>query len=360
MRRAQQGRRGQSSAWLVGAFATIAAIASCGGGVRAAAPDTTKVATADEHVREARFSDLPAFRNVPWADALKAEQDSFDAMGKPPSRYGPMTIPDFVGTFTNVVDHERRTLHGSCAGCPHKTVWWFGASAAFGLGQRDDYTVASDLVRLGAAAGIDLEVRNLAIPGAVLVDEYDFLKVHLRLDPHPPDLVVFYDGFNDALYNYMFTVVNHGAIQTTDDFTDVAPKFLTLQPAPGLDAATIARVVAHTVKRYRQSQQSVIDLLGPRTIPVEYFEQPDAFVSPLQSSGLAKALNKTMAEISQKSDISAVLRGVSAGLATSVHNLRPLLADFDQPVFADPGHTNETGAQLVAKAVFDLILPRLR
>ena len=76
------GRRARRPSWT--ALATLLAtlvVAACSSGGSTAGPSSTKGAeatptsalTAEQRVNRSKLSQLPAFADVPWADALKAE-----------------------------------------------------------------------------------------------------------------------------------------------------------------------------------------------------------------------------------------------------------------------------------------------
>ena len=340
-------------------LAAVASLAIVGCSTHRSGPAPKQVPSANEIVQESKLSQMPAFADVPWADALKTEQDRLDRMGKPMSRYGSPAVPDFSGAFTTVKDAERRTLTLPCD-CPEREIWWFGGSAAFGLGQRDDHTIASDLVTLAQKDGIKLKVRNLAVPGSTSTEEANWLERHLEVDKRSPDLVVFYDGFNDVLSSYMNAIVNRGELLDPVSFEgDFVGKYIAMVPPPDIDPKFVGPVVDHVVTAHRARRSEVVAAMGKRNVGVESFFQGDAFVSPLQASGLAKSLNTAMADIADKSGLSQMLRQTADRLEPEVHNLRPALETFDKPVFADPGHMNETGAQVMAERIYAVIGPRL-
>jgi lysophospholipase L1-like esterase len=240
-------------------------------------------------------------------------------------------------------------------------VWFSGNSAAFGYGQRDDHTIASELSDLGAAAGIDLEVRNLGQPGTAFFDELPWLESHLEVDDRKPDAVVLYDGFNDVLQCYMYAIMRNGGLLDPVTYYDqpTAVEFQKLDPPPDLDAALVPKVASHVAKEFRETQSRLNSMLGARGIPSVHFFQPDAFVSPLQAEGLAKSMNRTMAELIDRNSLAKLLAKTAEELEPDVHDLRPIVKDFDRPVFADPAHMNETGARLVAEAIFPVLEPLL-
>ena len=76
-------------------------------------------------------------------------------------------------------------------------VWVLGGSTAWGEGAPDDETIPSHLARLMNAWGVDTAVKNLGERGYVSTQEVVFLYRELQAGKRP-DVVVFYDGINDA------------------------------------------------------------------------------------------------------------------------------------------------------------------
>ena len=76
-------------------------------------------------------------------------------------------------------------------------VWVFGGSTAWGEGAPDDETIPSHLAGLMNAWGVDTAVKNLGERGYVSTQEVVFLYRELQAGRRP-DVVVFYDGINDA------------------------------------------------------------------------------------------------------------------------------------------------------------------
>jgi lysophospholipase L1-like esterase len=137
----------------------------------------------------------PALRDSPWAAEVLAEQADI-----------PSTVDPFLGyrfgnktsTYTNLVDGVRTSYQSQAPG-KKVSVWFFGASALFGDGQRDDHTIPSEFSRLAEADGIALDVRNYGRPGIAMWQELELFQ-QLVASGQKPDLVVFYDGFNDLAW----------------------------------------------------------------------------------------------------------------------------------------------------------------
>jgi len=137
----------------------------------------------------------PALRDSPWAAEALAEQGDL-----------PSVVDSFLGyrlgskasTYTNVVDGVRASYQSKAPG-KKVVVWFFGSSALFGDGQRDDHTIPSEFARLAEADGIPVRVRNYGRPGIATWQELELFQQTVASGPKP-DLVVFYDGFNDLAW----------------------------------------------------------------------------------------------------------------------------------------------------------------
>jgi len=137
----------------------------------------------------------PALRDSPWAAEVLAEQTAL-----------PNVTDSFLGyrmgskasQYTNIFEGIRKSYQSSAPG-KKVSVWFFGASALFGDGQRDDHTIPSEFARLAEADGIPLEVRNYGRPGTAMWQELELFEQTISTG-QKPDLVVFYDGFNDLAW----------------------------------------------------------------------------------------------------------------------------------------------------------------
>jgi lysophospholipase L1-like esterase len=134
----------------------------------------------------------PAFGDAPWAADLLQEQTEIPAVRDPYLGY---RVDDMTGRYTNFVDGARVSYQPATDG-RKLVVWFFGASALFGAGQRDGYTIPSQFARIVEAADIPVEVRNFGRPATSSWQELELLEQIVGRG-EKPDFVVFYDGFND-------------------------------------------------------------------------------------------------------------------------------------------------------------------
>ena len=155
---------------------------------------------------QAKYADLPAYRGVSWANELQAETNAAGSASA------------FAGSLVHQVGGYRRTDEPTySSNARAHTVWLSGGSAAWGEGQRDGHTIASDLVHLAAADHIELHVKNIAQRGATFDEEVGGLKAMLDEAPvSRPDIVIEFNGWNDVLAQVAANVV-HGRSATRDD-----------------------------------------------------------------------------------------------------------------------------------------------
>ena len=134
----------------------------------------------------------------PWFRQYLAEYEASLQMEWKPYIYWrrrPMT-----GQFVNVDSAGlRRTVQPSKQSAPPHRVFFLGGSTMWGTGHRDAMTIPSQVASALAAQGVrGVEITNLAETGYVFTQEVVQLLMLLRSGVRP-DVVVFYDGINDAV-----------------------------------------------------------------------------------------------------------------------------------------------------------------
>jgi lysophospholipase L1-like esterase len=309
-----------------------------------------------ERGREVRFSDLAAYQGVPFADALKDEQDVLSNEYLLPSDVGGYDVADFEGEFTNVTGGVRRTIEPPpCESCAPATVWLVGGSSAFGLGQRDEHTIASELVRAAPDQDLSLEVVNLGVPGWTLHQEMQKVDAMLERGAPPPDLVVFYNGYNNVVGTVMDAAVN-GIRPDTPALleTETIRRFSEEQLDPS-DAGTPQQLGTLAADKYRRDMERARSDLAQQGIATLFVFQPDALASDRQYDAV-ESIYSVPPEVRRHFDASIDV--AAQDLEGDVVNLRHLFDD-EPPLFADLVHTNERGAQLSAAALLAELGPRL-
>jgi hypothetical protein len=219
--------------------------------------------------------------------------------------------------------------------------------------------VASDLVALAGEQGIALTVRNLGVPGWTLWQEYQAVVAELAQASRPPDLIVFLDGYNDVVGTLVSSAVRNPqrAAPTVMDQEDVLAFFQVLpEIRDDLDASALGKLAASRYDDLRRLIQVQLSGLG---VASAFFFQPDALTVPTQRQPVDR-LYAGHPQAAMLDDLAVALETASRSLRPAVHDLRHLFDQEARPVFADSVHTNEAGASVVARAVFEAVRPDLR
>jgi hypothetical protein len=258
----------------------------------------------------------------------------------------------------NITDGHRASVEPTSGNEP-LNVWLYGGNAAFGFEQRDDHTIASELIRVAAANGIAVRVSNRGVPGQLhwrgsqrFAEDLATLKF---TGDDPPDLVLFYDGFEEVSTAQELVGRNLGDVRAPYEafgeltYDRVVNKGKSATPTPpevtaegwptvpGPAPATAGELAA---RRYERSRRTTIDRARVAGVPVVFVWQA------------ARTKGATAGPTG------AAMADASARLPDDVLDLTREL-DGNPTAFVDDVHHDETGARLVAARLFDSVRPRL-
>lgn len=152
----------------------------------------------------AAHAQLQADRGARWAGELYREESHLSAIWYPYVywRSGP-----YQGRYINVRSNGLRFTANNASANPGSSskplkLFMFGGSTMFGLGARDDHTIPSLLAAMLRRDGVKtVEITNYGQIGYVSTQEVIELSEQLRRGD-VPNLVIFYDGINDAAASY--------------------------------------------------------------------------------------------------------------------------------------------------------------
>jgi len=292
-----------------------------------------------------------------WSDARRAQHEVFSDADW--SAYLGPTLPELRTPHTNVVDGRRVTWRPPAP--PEATVWLFGGSTMFGLGQRDDHTVASALARAAWERGVALEVVNFGVHGDVHWMEQRRLRSALTGGAAPPDVAVFYDGWNDLYAMEDFNAQGRAAQYPYRGMADtvVLPDWDRLRrftrflngtgvgaPGPATTVLPPAALVDHALRQYRASVAETRRELEAAGIVGRFFLQPTRATRDRAVAGEGVDSPEWRRQVAT----------FNAGAPAGVVDLTAVFDDHRIPIYWDGGHTNEAGAQLVAEAMLDEVL----
>jgi lysophospholipase L1-like esterase len=106
-------------------------------------------------------------------------------------------MKDIESSTINVKDERRRTYQAKGLTDDSPKVFVLGGSTVWGWGQRDEHTIPSELARIAEASGTPARIVNLGQVAWTGWEEMTLLS-WLLAKGERPDVVIFYDGFNDA------------------------------------------------------------------------------------------------------------------------------------------------------------------
>lgn len=270
---------------------------------------------------------------------------------------------DYASAHVNVTDRVRHSYESPAAVAADDPidVWFLGGSAAFGVGQRDEHTIPSELVRLAEAEGLPVRIQNLAMSGYVTWQ--DALLMGTRLvEQGPPDLVVDYNGSNDLSLH----LGPGGARRISSLFAD--------QVYPVLDAAgdrvfrpglpdymprNTETDVDNAVRLYGQEVEFGRRIASAWDVPIAFFFQTALWTTD-QAASIDPVLAAKGIDRQLHADNARAWDQVRAQLPDGVVDLADALDTAEVPVYADTVHTNEEGARLVAVAMYEHLRPQLQ
>ena len=149
----------------------------------------------------------PPYQGYPWAQEFWKEEYLRRGTAYE-DRYVPFLIwggkpwhSEYINVDESFMGNLRRTanpLNPACNQAPHKVIWMFGGSTVFGWGVPDTETIPSNLSReLNSAGSPCFVILNAGVEGYVTNQELLLLVEALKTGQRP-DMVIFYDGVNDA------------------------------------------------------------------------------------------------------------------------------------------------------------------
>lgn len=291
------------------------------------------------------YSDY-AHEDEPFARDLFTEQATEIAIVDDPELF--FAAGDTDLRYTTVTDGARWTPT-SVPGAP--VVWFFGGSTMFGIGQRDEHTIAAEVARLAASEGTPIDARNYGVSAYVAWQEAVLLG-RLMAGSERPDLIVFLHGVNDYSQTCRHLAAGIAPLTRTNPVTD--PELASLDEPPAIDCwedpEATGEVIASVVDAAMAEARDHAD-----GVPVVEFWQamPQAREPSPSDEGLMERIGEDRASF--RGSAAPYLAAIAADPTPGI-DLTDVFDTYDGPVFFDWAHTNEVGAQLVAEAMWDRAL----
>ena len=295
-------------------------------------------------------------------------------------RFGPGVTHE--SELVSVVDGRRTTTATGVTG-DAVDVWFFGGSTMYGSGQSDDATIPSALVRLADDDDIALDATNYGHPAYAQWQQVQLLEAELTSGAEIPDLVVFYDGFNDLTLQTQFGVHDEPTHLFFGTPTEAAatPSVASIgrtwwadhsaaalavgrvrdlfDDEPAIQIADVGTAPIDTIDPtaagdaagaiHRRGVDHVIALSRAYDFDVAFFWQPFLYTK----DPLTEAERELVGLPGYDTDIWLPMTDrVRATLREPVIDLSDALDGVDGSMFWDFVHTNEAGARIIAEAIY--------
>lgn len=286
----------------------------------------------------------------------------------------PVRLRDVQTRHINISDGVRRSWSPPACGCRRIRVWMYGGSTTFGLGQRDEHTIASAIARAAWNEGIAVDIDNRGVVGDHHWEEANRLAWDLASLPRP-DLIVFLDGINDIqAVDRLRERTRQPASFIKDDFwqnylsvardsamdprwapdtgsADNLPPGATPPTTVALEMPSAEATGEYVAERYETARRISASLGRDAGVPVEWFWQP-AIENRPEIPGEPPPVGREWSL--------ARYRAAAAATGSEVHDISGALDGVEEPLYWDQFHTNERGASLVGNRMFEVLAPRLR
>lgn len=287
---------------------------------------------------------------------------------------------DYASESVNVRDGERRTWSAQSELDDAAQLWMFGGSTTWGTGQRDDFTIASQLGRLLEDAELPVRVSNFGESAHRSWQENLHLEYRL-LAGGRPDMVIFYDGVNEPgrhgeldsptpLHSreHIFRpriespVSARRAVVTSwkgrsllvRAARSVRSTFRASTPGQSIERSKVVpadRALDNMMGIYNEGVAIGRDIGARHGFEIAHFWQPNIYTKRTNRAE-ADAWDTPGYRNWDRDWYDAVYNGARDRLPAGVIDITDALDGTDQPVMIDHVHTNELGARLVAERIF--------
>jgi len=266
-------------------------------------------------------------------------------------------------------------------------IFVFGGSTIWGTGARDDFTIPSQLAKQLAKKGHMVEVTNLGESSYTSTQEVLTLMDQLRQGKRP-DLVIFYDGFNDAT---AALVQNRAGIPFNEqhrknEYNMHKKKLSTLLREHVWPKMALKRFIQSLAASLRSRDEFSYHNLNSEKLAkevVDVYRFNLELLQNMQNRYQFTLLNYWQPNIFDKSrltpyeekqthlypefDLKGFYREVNQELAAAgleqhspfFHDISGIFQNTREPVFVDLIHLGERGNQIIAARMMEDILPIL-
>ena len=289
-------------------------------------------------------------------------------------RWSPYTywvVDAFDGEYVNVDASGIRHTPDYTEASTATHVALYGGSTVWGEGSRDAYTIPGHLARLLNEADMPQHVVNLGQTGYVSTQDALMFQFQL-IGEDPPDIAIFYQGFNDVLSAWGNDLVGVTLQEAQRLGDSEAGRLLRMgQPVlrPPLYALTdydltlsgaAPATPENIVERWFSNQRLVQTLADAYGVEVAFVWQPMLIHKTTLSDVERDIVSRTERERPGLFDLYAqadalVEARMDEAPAERLVLLSELFTDVETSLYIDLVHINEVGNALVAESLLPLV-----
>ncbi len=251
-------------------------------------------------------------------------------------------------------------------------IFLVGGSTAFGAGATSDDTTISGFLQKkfdDIKLTKKIQIINAGISSATSFEEMYYIKHTLaQLNP---DLIIIYDGFNDAQYRVLSDPIisNEKEVKESEGFKF---KNFPFYRTPWVIHDLLSAKTPHTDRSKRvddDSTEKIISLWKSRVEEICKIGRENGFatlivVQPSLITG-TKDLSDYESKYVAKTDLDFATKATLKGMADSLKNfdsscktadLSGIFDDVTGPIYTDIVHVNDIGNRIVAEKLYDITL----
>ncbi len=341
------------------------------------------------------------YKDAPWAVELLTE------MSASRSRWNPYTYwitRPFTSRYLNIDENGLRVTIGrkpSSSASEHPIrIFMFGGSTMWGEGARDAYTIPSWLQKMLDATPYAVRVTNFGQEAYVNSQEMLLLFERLRKG-NKPDLVIFYDGFNDSAssmingiagvtYGEAYRALEYDVLNQWESDHAQLYKQAAWELAMNSGTGRVAKKVLRTLfpERFHERDEQLIAAASHQTTGAQRVRLQEQVVKTfLMDKRLIESAGRTLGfkclffwqpTVWTKANLTEYearqeylpgerqfMAGVYERIATvagpeHIHDLSGVFGNSEKPYFIDDAHMTEAGNHVIAQAMLPVVLETLK
>ena len=250
-------------------------------------------------------------------------------------------------------------------------IFLVGGSTAFGAGATsDDFTIAGFLQKQFDDVKLTkkIQVVNAGISSATSFEETYYIK-HMLVQLNP-DLIVIYDGFNDAQYRVLSDPI---ILEEEEGKEEFKFKNFPFYRTPWVIHDILFAKIPHTDSSKRADEDSVektISLWKSRVEEICQIGKENGFVTLIVVQPSLITGDKKFSEYESryvaKTDFDFATKATLEGMADSLKSIDSSCKTMDlsrvfdnitEPIYTDSVHVNDNGNRIVAEKLYNITLP---